>query len=187
MNETPTQKVTENSIILRRDCAATLVPLGTAITLEAGRQVEVTQALGNSYTVLIDGNLARIAGRDADALGFEPAARRQPAAAAGPVEEAWIWAQLRTCYDPEIPVNIVDLGLIYDCRVAPLPTGGSKVEVKMTLTAPGCGMSEILKTDIENKIREMPGVAEAVVEVVWDPPWNQSMMSDTAKLELGLM
>jgi len=98
-----------------------------------------------------------------------------------------IWAQLRTCYDPEIPVNIVDLGLIYDCQATPLPAGGSKVEVKMTLTAPGCGMSEILKTDIENKIREMPGVAEAVVAVVWDPPWHQSMMSDAAKLELGLM
>jgi probable FeS assembly SUF system protein SufT len=187
MNETSTQNATGNSIVLRRDCAATLVPLGTAITLESGRPVIITQALGSSYTVLIDGNLARIDGRDADALGFEPAVRRQPAADAGPVAEARIWEQLRTCYDPEIPVNIVDLGLIYDCQVIPLPAGGSKVEVKMTLTAPGCGMSEILKTDIENKIREMPGVAEAVVEVVWDPPWNQSMMSDTAKLELGLM
>ena len=179
--------LTQTPIALRRDCAATLIPAGTRVTLPAGDQVTITQTLGGSYTVLVDGNLARIDGRDADALGLEPPLPPPATNSSGPVEDQRIWDQLRTCYDPEIPVNIVDLGLIYDCRVAPLPAGGSKVEVKMTLTAPGCGMSEVLKADVENKIRAVPGAVEAIVEMVWDPPWHQSMMSDAAKLELGLM
>jgi len=105
----------------------------------------------------------------------------------GPVNVDAIWEQLKSCYDPEIPVNIVDLGLVYDCTVDPLPEGGNRVEVKMTLTAPGCGMGGVIAGDAEQKIREIPGVTDVHVEVVWDPIWNQSMMSDAARLQLGLM
>ena len=178
-------------IILKRNCDAVLIPAGTKITLQAGEPVSIMQALGGSYTVVIHGNMARIDARDADAIGMENAAAPAPGAGAatdtGPLEEEQALEVLRTCYDPEIPVNIVDLGLIYDLQIAPLPDAGYRVEVKMTLTAPGCGMGPVLQQDVENKLLSLPGVKEAAVFLVWDPPWSRDMLSDAAKLELGLM
>jgi probable FeS assembly SUF system protein SufT len=129
----------------------------------------------------------RLAGKDADALGLAVAAAAKDESYAGPVDEKQLWEAMKTCYDPEIPVNLVDLGLIYDCAVTARPAGGHKVEVKMTLTAPGCGMGSTIAHDVETKVLSVPGVAEAHVELVWDPPWSQAMMSEAAKLQLGLL
>ncbi len=173
---------------LSRDCAATELPSGQPVVLAAGTPVRITQSLGGNHTVAWSGGLAQIGGTDADALGRPaegPAAASAPAD--GPVNEERVWEQLRHCFDPEIPVTIVDLGLIYDCRLSPHADGGQRVDIKMTLTAPGCGMGEYIKADIENRLRSVPGVTEASVELVWDPPWNQELMSESAKLELGLM
>src|SRR2546426_12334655 len=160
------------------------------MTLAAGTQVVITQSLGGTYTVTTHhGEMVRIAAQDVDALGIESAATAAPRASApGPQDlEQLVWDQLHTCFDPEIPVNIVDLGLVYHCAITPLPEGGNKAEVKMTLTAPGCGMGSILKTDMENKILSVPGVEDVDVEVVFDPPWNPNMMTEAARLELGMM
>jgi probable FeS assembly SUF system protein SufT len=177
------------NVTISRDVPATMIPAGTPIAIPAGTEVTITQALGGTYTVMGPGIMARIEGRDADALGLAPSGTDKPKAeASGPVNVDDIWEALKTCYDPEIPVNIVDLGLVYDVQVVPEEEGqGNRVEVKMTLTAPGCGMGGVIAGDAENKIRELPGVTEARVEVVWDPIWNQSMMSDAARLQLGLM
>lgn len=174
---------------LTRDCEVVLIPAGTRAVLPAGTQVVITQSLGGSYTIYAGGALARIDSGDADAIGKEPAAlpQGQSVSGDGPVDEAQLWQQMRTCYDPEIPINIVELGLIYDCHVVPLPDGGNRVEVKMTLTAPGCGMGEILKQDVEYKLRAVPNVTEVHVEMVFDPPWDQSRMSEAAKLQAGLL
>ena len=178
-------------IILKRDCEAVLIPAGTKITLQAGEPVVITQALGGSYTVVIHGNMARIDARDADAIGQVPAVSTTAETAAAPesaaVTEEQVLEKLRTCYDPEIPVNIVDLGLVYDTQIQPMPGGGSRVEIKMTLTAPGCGMGPVLQQDVETKVSSIPGVKEAGVFLVWDPPWNRDMLSEAAKLELGMM
>src|SRR5580692_6852378 len=180
-----------DDIILKRDCEAVLIPAGTKITLQAGEPVVITQALGGSFTVVIHGNMARIDARDADALGQAPPpatpAESAPAPDTATVSEDQIMEKLRTCYDPEIPVNIVDLGLVYDLQIQPLPAGGSRVEIKMTLTAPGCGMGPVLQQDVETKVSAIPGVKEAAVFLVWDPPWNRDMLSEAAKLDLGLM
>ena len=182
-----------DEIILKRNCPAVLIPAGTTITLQAGEPVVITQALGGSYTVVINGNMARIEARDADAIGQAPApaavaTAAAPAAADGTkVEEEQVLAQLRTCYDPEIPVNIVDLGLVYDLQILQLPAGGNRVEIKMTLTAPGCGMGPVLQQDVETKVAGIPGVKEAAVFLVWDPPWSRDMLSEAAKLQLGMM
>ena len=182
---------------LTRDVEAAVVPLGTKVTLLKGERAYITQTLGGHYTVLVNGNMFRIDGKDADALGLAAPA---PAAAApgGTVKtaapmtpeqvEQEVWEVLKSCYDPEIPVNIVDLGLIYDCKVEPIGEGKTfKVGVKMTLTAPGCGMGPMIAQEAQNKILSLEAVSEAEVELVWDPPWNQSMLSETAKLQLGLM
>src|SRR5580692_1785269 len=180
-----------DDIILKRDCEAVLIPAGTKITLQAGEPVVITQALGGSFTVVIHGNMARIDARDADALGQAPPTATPvesvPAPDTASVTEEQVMQQLRTCYDPEIPVNIVDLGLVYDMQIVPLPAGGNRVEVKMTLTAPGCGMGPILQQDVETKVSSIPGVKEAAVFLVWDPPWNREMLSEAAKLQLGMM
>jgi probable FeS assembly SUF system protein SufT len=182
-----------DEIILKRDCEAVLIPAGTKITLQAGEPVVITQALGGSYTVVIHGNMARIDARDADALGQAPPADAAASAetAAAPdssvVTEEQVREKLRTCYDPEIPVNIVDLGLVYDLQIQPMPGGGNRVEIKMTLTAPGCGMGPVLQQDVETKVSAIPGVKEAGVFLVWDPPWSREMLSDAARLELGMM
>lgn len=179
-----------DEITLKRNCEAVLIPAGTKVTLQAGEPVIITQALGGSFTVIINGNMARIAAADADALGqsTDPAPVAEKAAVTdAKVDEEQVMAQLRTCYDPEIPVNIVDLGLVYDLQINPLPEGGNRVEIKMTLTAPGCGMGPILQQDVEQKVSSIPGVKETAVFLVWDPPWNRDMLSDAAKLQLGMM
>ena len=180
-------------ITLQRECAAVLIPSGTEILLPAGSVVFITQALGGSWTVNINGNLARIAAQDADALGFDnndllPAATRAGTAVTdcGDVDEEQVWDQMRTCYDPEIPINIVDLGLIYNCQIIPLEGGGNRVDIVMTLTAPGCGMGQFLAEDVRNKVASVPNVTEVNVDLTFDPPWDQSMMSEAARLETGL-
>jgi probable FeS assembly SUF system protein SufT len=175
-------------INLKRDCDAIAIPAGTRITLPVGSQVRITQSLGGTHTLWTDYGLARIEDKDVDALGMEPATRQVIVGASpeGPVDEKLVWEVMKTCYDPEIPVNIVDLGLVYDCVITP-EAEGSNVEVKMTLTAPGCGMGPMIASDVESKIRDLPGVKSVQVQIVWDPPWNQSMMTEAAKLQLGLL
>ena len=176
-------------ITLSRDVEAAIIPIGERVTLKQGEQAYITQNLGGSYTVIVNGNMFRIEGKDADALGLEAAAK--PVSTGAPVTqetlEKEIWNQLRSCYDPEIPVNIVDLGLIYDCHLTAQPAGSYKVDVKMTLTAPGCGMGPMLAQDVQNKVLSLEGVDDVAVELVWDPPWNQGMMTEQAKLQLGLL
>ncbi len=176
-------------VALTRDVEAAIIPIGEKVTLQKGETARIMQALGGSYTVVVNGNMFRIEGKDGDALGLEPAA--QPVSTGAPVSqeslEKEIWNQLRSCYDPEIPVNIVDLGLIYDCHISPLAPGSYRVEVKMTLTAPGCGMGPMLAQDVQSKLLGLEAVDDVSVELVWDPPWNQSMMTEAAKLQLGLL
>jgi probable FeS assembly SUF system protein SufT len=179
---------TSEPIVFERDCAAVMVPQGQEVTLPAGQNGYITQALGGSFTVFVDGNLFRIRGADADALGKEaPAALALDEQASDADVEKVVWQQLRTCFDPEIPINVVELGLVYECIVSHRDDGARKVEVKMTLTAPGCGMGDILVDDVRTKLEMIPTVAEADVELTFDPPWNQSMMSDVAKLETGML
>ena len=172
-----------------RDCAAVLVPQGEEVNLPAGSVGYITQALGGSYTVFVEGNLFRIAGRDADAIGKEPPEPLQlPEGANDEAVEQLVWKQLRTCFDPEIPINVVDLGLVYEARVLPANESGERlIEVKMTLTAPACGMGDILVADVRDKLEMIPTVAEADVELVFDPPWNRTMMSEAARLETGML
>ena len=171
-----------------RDCAAVLVPQGDAVTLPAGTIGYITQSLGGSWTVFVEGNLMRIAGEDADAIGKEqPPPIELPDGASDEDVETLVWRQLRTCFDPEIPVNIVELGLVYSAEISRLEDGQRKVDVTMTLTAPGCGMGDILVEDVRSKIELIPTVVEADVEMVFDPPWNRTMMSDVARLETGMM
>jgi len=173
-------------ITLTRDCEAILIPQGTPISLTEGFVVYIVQALGGSVTVNANGNLARIAGRDLDAVGMEPEAplvtSENPT-----IEEIrdLAWSQLKSCYDPEIPINIVDLGLIYDCTVQEA-ANGINVRVEMTLTAPGCGMGEFLVEDVRSKLQEIPKVEQIDVELVFEPMWDQTMMSDAARLQVGL-
>ena len=179
---------TNEAVTLERDVKATIIPAGDELLLRQGTSGFITQSLGGSFTVYIEGNLFRIAGADADALGKKP--EPPPDVPENPTDadiENVIWNQLRTCYDPEIPVNIVDLGLVYACNVTPLGNGQRAVNVDMTLTAPGCGMGEILVQDAQEKIAVIPTVADVRVQLVFDPPWNQSMMSDEARLQTGLM
>jgi probable FeS assembly SUF system protein SufT len=174
-----------------RDAQVVAVPAGNTLTLPAGTEVVVTQALGGSYTLLVPsyGGLFRLANRDADAIGKEAALADAPGAVAGlsPEDlEKRIWETLKTCYDPEIPVNIVDLGLIYEMEVLPLTDGTSRVEVKMTLTAQGCGMGTSIAADARYKLIEIPGVSEADVLVVWDPPWTPEKISPQGRTLLGI-
>ena len=176
-------------IIINRDVDAILIPVGEQITIPEGSEVVITQSLGGNYTVNINGNLAQIAAQNADALGFEIADTidvKQHNEENGEVDEDLIWQQMRTCYDPEIPVNMVDLGLIYNCSVIKLEGGGNRVDILMTLTAPGCGMGDFLSADVKQKVATVPNVTEVNVEVTFDPPWNQAMMSEAAKLETGM-
>ena len=154
--------------------------------LPQGARVRIMQSLGGAYTIVDDrGYMLRIDATDADAMGLAPAAEAMNPAVDEKFTEEMVWEQLKTVYDPEIPVNIVDLGLIYACTVADLETGGKKIEVKMSMTAPGCGMGNVLKADVEGKLARLPEVKEVSVEVVFDPPWNPSRMSEAAKLKLG--
>lgn len=179
---------TSEPIVFARDCTAIMVPQGEEVTLPAGQNGYITQALGGSFTVFVDGNLFRIAGTNADAIGKEAPMSLELAEGAGDAEvERLVWQQLRTCYDPEIPVNIVDLGLVYECTIEKVEDGSRKVNVSMTLTAPGCGMGDILVDDVRSKVEAIPTVTESDIELTFDPPWNHSMMSDVAKLETGMM
>jgi probable FeS assembly SUF system protein SufT len=174
-------------VALARDCAATAVPVGTPTLLPAGQLGYLTQSLGGSFTVLVDGNLYRIAGDDADAIGKPPPVPLQLDADAGEADvEALVRSQLATCYDPEIPVNIVDLGLVYVLELLQRDDGRYRVHVVMTLTAPGCGMGEILVDDARARLGIVPRVAEVDVELTFDPPWRADMMSDAARLETGM-
>jgi probable FeS assembly SUF system protein SufT len=175
------------SIQLKRDCEAVQIPSGHPVTLPAGTPVDITQSLGGTFTVFARGGLYRIAARDADALGRESAAP-EPAAdsPSGPADEAAIWNVLKSCFDPEIPVNIVDLGLVYDVNLESLPSGNRKVSVKMTLTAPGCGMGTVIARDAQMKLLDLPGIEDAEVSIVWDPPWHQSMITAEGRRILGL-
>ena len=175
-------------ITFSRDCDAVIIPSGDEVKLSEGVSGFLTQALGGSFSVYIEGNLFRIAGIDADAIGKEPMEPPNVPTNATPKEiEAVVWEQLKTCYDPEIPINVVDLGLIYSCKIQILETNEYMANVEMTLTAPGCGMGDILMQDVKEKIEIVPTIREANVELVFDPPWNQSMMSETAQLEAGLL
>jgi probable FeS assembly SUF system protein SufT len=175
---------------LTRDCSATAVPAGEAVTLPAGSEVSVMQSLGGSVTVRTDRGLFRIDKGDAGAIeGFAlppPEPARESAADPKDFTEKAVWDALKTCFDPEIPVNIVDLGLVYDLSVEDLPAGGRSLEVKMTLTAPGCGMGPVIAEDARAKIAALPGVASAQVHVVWDPVWNPRMISEDGRRVLGL-
>ncbi len=177
------------SVELKRDCAAVQIPQGATVTLPQGTPVDITQTLGGTYTVHARGGLFRIATQDADALGIAPTATAEPKTPAGPpseVDEQQVWDTLRTCFDPEIPVNIVDLGLVYDLHLEKLPSGHSRVNVKMTLTAPGCGMGATIAGDAQQKLLYLDAVEEANVEIVWDPPWHQSMITAAGRKVLGL-
>ena len=179
-----------NMIRVLRDVDAVLIPLGTPVTIPEGTYVSITQELGGSFTVVVNANLARIDAANADALGRDAAApvpaKEERRAAAGPVDEDELWAVLKTCYDPEIPVNIVDLGLVYDFHVVATDDGGNHVDIVMTRTAPGCGMGPFIVDDVRQKVLSVANVTDVDVELTFEPPWDRSMMSDEAKLQLGL-
>jgi len=184
---------TQKQVTTTRDIEATEIPSGIPIPIAAGTPLSIVQSLGGSFTVLTPyGYMARVDGKDGDAIG-EAVAEAKPAGGENKTIDELCWDELKTCYDPEIPVNIVDLGLVYKCDVTPLPEdaagggGGHKVEVRFTLTAPGCGMGDVLRDDIRRKLLAVPGIQEADVQVLFDPPWNLGMMSDAAKLQLGML
>ncbi|MEX1993280.1 MAG: putative Fe-S cluster assembly protein SufT [Steroidobacteraceae bacterium] len=182
------RRATQEPIVVQRDVRAVIVPAGVEVKLRTGSVGYITQALGGSFTVYVEGNLFRIAGVDGDALGKEPmkAPELPPGATDADVTHL-VWEQLRTCFDPEIPVNIVDLGLVYDCRITANDDGTRDVAVRMTLTATGCGMGEVLVADVRDKLLMIPTVHQADVELVFDPPWSQEMMSEAARLQTGMM
>jgi probable FeS assembly SUF system protein SufT len=173
--------------VVSREVGAVIVPAGQQVTLKPGQAGYITQALGGSFTVYLEGNLFRIAGEDADAIGQEVVKPPElPPNASEEDVRKLAWEQMRFCYDPEIPINIVDLGLVYDCDVQQNEDGTRNVQVTITLTAPGCGMGDILVEDVRDKIRRIPTVREVRVELTFDPPWNQSMMSEAARLQTGM-
>ncbi len=171
-----------------RECDATLIPSGEDIKLIKGTVVRITQSLGGDYTLYVSGNLVKLSGKDADAIGKTPLPNSQKNESYKGMEfnEEMVWEQLKTCYDPEIPVNIVDLGLVYDLTVKGTNKEGFDLHVKMTLTAPGCGMGPSIAQDVESKIMSLPNVKDVLVEIVWEPLWHQNMMTEDAKLKLGM-
>ena len=177
----------KEAIILARQCEVITIPDGTRGVLPVGAHVRITQRLGGSFTVMdARGALYRIAASDADALGLSVAPDETSSADKQPFSDKAVWDELRKVFDPEIPVNIVDLGLVYSCDIKPLEQGGHKIDIRMSMTAPGCGMGNVIKGDVENKLAGLPGVGEVHVEVVFDPPWSPARMSEAAKLQLGL-
>ena len=177
-------------VSIKREVGAIQIPDGSPVVIPEGTKVLITQSLGGSFTVMTDrGAMYRIDERNADALGKEPAENASQSAAPADEEslEQLIWSEMKQCFDPEIPVNVVDLGLIYDCQVQDRPEGGFRVEIKMTLTAPGCGMGPVLAEDVRARLETISGVEETEVEIVFDPPWNPNMMTDAARLQLGFM
>jgi len=175
-------------IELKRECEAIAIPSGIRRVIPAGTMLRISQVLGSSYTVVSEiGYMCRIDAKDADALGLPPNtdAQEQRETPHGVFSEAMVWDQLKTVYDPEIPVNIVDLGLIYSCEVTARVDGGEKINVRMSMTAPGCGMGNVLRADVESKLSRLPEVKEVNVQVVFDPPWHPGLMSEAARLQLG--
>lgn len=179
---------TSEPIKFERDCEVVLIPQGDNLSLPAGTVGYITQALGGSFTVFVEGNLFRVAGENADAIG-KPAPKQLELADTEDDDavEKLVWSQLRTCFDPEIPINVVELGLIYDCQIERLADGQRKVNIQMTLTAPACGMGDILVEDVRSKVERVPTVLEADVDLVFEPPWGRHMMSELALLETGMM
>lgn len=170
-----------------RDCVAVMVPEGTEVELPSGTTGYITQSLGGSFTVYIDGRLFRLAGDDADAIGREPPPRPElPDNATDQDVEEMVWQQLNTVYDPEIPISVVELGLIYECQISRSEDGQRNVDIAMTLTAPGCGMGEVLVADVRDRLKLIPTINEVTVALTFDPPWNQGMMSEAARLETGM-
>lgn len=181
------QQQTSQLIHLSRDVQGLMVPYGTEVTLVEGSFVTLVQSMGGAYTVIVNGNMVRIDGDDADALGKENEMLQYETPADGSVNTEDLWLTLGTIYDPEIPVSIVELGLIYACEVREeVEGGGHRVNVEMTLTAPGCGMGPVLVEEARIRLLKVPNVAEVTVELLFDPPWAHHMMSDAAKLELGV-
>ena len=177
----------DKTVTLQRDCEALLVPQAAATTVEAGTRVRILQSVGDAHTVMTDRQqVLRIDAENSDALGLDPPAKRNPSPAAGTLFDQCM-EELQNCYDPEFPVNIVDLGLVYVCQVSPLPEGGYEVLVLMTLTSPACGMGDILKIEVERKLANLPDVNRVKVEFLFDPPWDMERMTDAARLQLGLM
>jgi probable FeS assembly SUF system protein SufT len=173
------------SITLSRDCEAIQIPSGIRQTLPTGTDVRIMQSLGSSYTVASVHGMSRIEAKDADALGLTPSAQPQTAATEQAFSEKLVWEQLRTVYDPEIPINIADLGLVYSCVTMPLEQGGKRLEIKMSMTAPGCGMGDVLKAEVEGKLSRLPEVKEVHIEIVFEPQWGPERMSQAARLQLG--
>ena len=178
-------------VVVSRNCEAVMIPSGERVLVPQGAHATITQSLGGTFTLITDrGLMVRVSGKEVEAIGKTPS--EVPQASEGeqftPEKlEELVWDQLKTCYDPEIPVNIVDLGLVYLCEIAGTDDGRQDVKIKMTLTAPGCGMGPVLAGDVKHKVEALPGVRNADVEVVFDPVWDRSMMSDAAKLQLGMM
>jgi probable FeS assembly SUF system protein SufT len=176
------------TVALARDVIGILIPAGTRVELPAGAEASITQALGGSFTIMVEGHLFRIEGKDADALGLTAVTGPAVAADASDAElEKAVWDQMRTCYDPEIPIDIVELGLVYECKLEPLADANRKAVIRMTLTAPGCGMGDILVGDVKSKVLQVPKVTEADVQLVFDPPWTREMMSEAAQLQVGML
>ena len=178
-------QIPDDLIRLLRDVDAHMVPAGNKVQLLSGELVRVTQALGGNYTILTNGNMLQISAANADALGFEIEEKSSESDAPKGSHEHQIWDQLKTCYDPEIPINIVELGLVYNLDISDL-NEGKNVNIKMTLTAPGCGMGDVLSSEVEQKVKAIDGVEKVLVEMVWEPQWDKDMMSEAAKLELGV-
>ena len=176
----------QDVVTISRDCPALLVPVGTQIIIPEGTVLTIAQSLGGSYTVIVNGNMARVDGADADALGLEPEVIEYATPSDGAVNEDDVWDTLRTVYDPEIPVSIVDLGLVYRCDILKDTRGKNLVHIEMTLTAPGCGIGPVLVEEVKQRIARIPNVDDVQVDLVFDPPWDHSMMSDGARLELGM-
>lgn len=176
----------QRMVAVLRDCPARLVPSGTSISLPKNAFVTITQARGGNYTVSFRGNLARVDGIDADALGLQREEIHYGTAIGDTPQETHVWDTLRTIYDPEIPVNIVDLGLVYGVQIDPSDNGRQRVTVTMTLTSPTCGMGQVLADDVRYRVSKVPHVDEVQVNLVFDPPWSRDQISDEAKLELGL-
>ena len=180
-------EIDHNKIItISRNCDATMIPAGEKIILIEGTHVRITQSLGGNFTVLVNGNLVKVLGKDADALGLEEVIKKELKVPTRLANEADIWDAMKQCFDPEIPVNIVDLGLIYDLKISGKKSE-QNVHIKMTLTAPGCGMGPSIAQDVENKVTSLNGINNVDVELVWDPQWERDMMSEDAKLQLGML
>ena len=174
-------------IKVNRDCEAIIVPDGVKVTLKKGASVQLTQSLGGSYTVVFNGNMFRIDSKDADAIGKKSGTQTSRKNNEMSFREGMVWDVMKTCYDPEIPINIVDLGLIYSCDVSESTLDEININIKMTLTAPGCGMGGVIADEVKSKIEGIPQVTNANIELVWDPQWNQEMMSEAARLQLGML